>query len=382
MNITLKNNRGKKSEFAKQALIRYVQDMHLKVGDKLPGNGQLRQQLDVSATTIFRAIQELRDEDIFEVRDKVGTFIKSEIVSTKIGRSIGLLLPYDSYPSSFICLLSLLIQYALMEQGCLPVPFLRGEIDEFKNAGLETIPGLERALLDEKLDGVIDLCDIKIPSNDHRFDHIPFVLVGFSKEERCGVSLDLLGFVAAAMSKAAHLGFQRPGLVAFAGDYAKSVSIPFFQRMVTECGFAPQNKGNVFTATTSLRGRCWVPYLREMASEARPDVLISIDEFVANDLLTALRLSRDSDLKDYRPALIVCSKAELPMTLAAEWVIYYEVSLTKLAQDATDYLLKRLRGETKSTRMEYLPFIEKSNQEFFGTIDLNGIEKSLEKQTT
>ncbi len=364
MNVTLKNNRGKKAEFAKQALIRYIQDSRLQVGDKLPGHELLRHQLKLSGTTIFRAIQALRDEGVFEVRDKVGTFIKSADFSTKIGRSIGVLLPDDNHPSAFICMLSLFIQYSLIQHGCLPVPFLRRDVDQWKPSGLDDIPGLEDALLNDKLDGIIDLCDIQLDPQDHRFDHIPLVFVGNTQRDKCGVAIDLIGFLSTAMHRAAHSGFRRPALVASSGVYSEEILTPAFRRLVEECGFEPDSERFELKAEPILHGRYWAAPLLELPPEQRPDVLVLMDEYVGNDLLTALRLSEAPGARDYRPTVIVCLNVEQPMTLASDRVVAYRKSLNELACRAVDYLLRRLRGETQNVKVEYLPFEEMPPRDF------------------
>ncbi len=364
MNITLKNNRGKKFEFAKQALIRYVQDAHLQVGDKLPGRDVLQHELKLSGATIFRALQALRDEEVFEMRDKVGTFVKSAEITSKIGRSIGILLPDRDHPSAFICMLSLYIQYTLIQQGCLPVPFLRRDVDQWLPSGVDDIPGLEYALSNDKLDGVIDLCDVFIAPEDHRFDHIPFIFVGNSDNAKCSVGVDLLGYLGAAMERAARGGFRRPAMVGSAGTYAQKVMNPTFRRLVKEHGFAPESADYLLEADSPVHGRYWVRPLLELPPERRPDVLILMDEWVGNDLLTALRLDPRA-VDSYRPCVIASLNVEQPITLAADRVLVYRKSLKELAHRAVAYLLRRLRGETRSVQMEYLPFEEMPEQEFF-----------------
>ena len=73
----------RKTERAKQLLVRYIRDRQLKNGDKLPPQNELRRIFRYGAATICSAVNALRDDGVLEVRDKVGVFVNNS--TTVIG---------------------------------------------------------------------------------------------------------------------------------------------------------------------------------------------------------------------------------------------------------------------------------------------------------
>lgn len=361
MNISLKNNQGRKVEFAKRALIRMVQDSGLKIGDKLPGHEQLQRELQLSGTTIFRAVQQLRDEGIFEVRNKVGTFVKSADLALKIGRSIGLVIPRVScVPSPFYSCLTLFLHHALIANGCLPVPFLNCESLSTKACSIEEFPGLKQAVLDEKIDGIIDLACVELP----RSGEIPLVYVGSPTRARQGIFIDVHDFVEQAMRRAKLCGKKRPALIYSKGNLTDE-SVANFRKSVHLFGFDPASADLHFGAFAICEGRNLAPQLAALPAAKRPDALIFQDEFVGNDLLAGLLVGGTVDRDNYRPTIITHCNDELPLTIPWDDIIYFNMSLSELATQAVKRLLQIEQGNPPRHAIEYWRFSELPKHAFF-----------------
>ena len=66
---------GVKTGLVKQALVRYIRERELRRGDRLPPQGTLRKSLGFGTATIAAAIHELKEDQVLEVRDKIGVFV-------------------------------------------------------------------------------------------------------------------------------------------------------------------------------------------------------------------------------------------------------------------------------------------------------------------
>ena len=66
------NMTERKTERAKQLLVRYIRDRQMTNGDKLPPQNELRRIFRYGAATISSAINALKSDGVLDVRDKVG----------------------------------------------------------------------------------------------------------------------------------------------------------------------------------------------------------------------------------------------------------------------------------------------------------------------
>ena len=71
------NNLGKRTETAKQALLAYIWDQRLEVGDRLPTQVELCRRFNVGSATVDRAVRALVKEQVLESRRGIGVFVKT-----------------------------------------------------------------------------------------------------------------------------------------------------------------------------------------------------------------------------------------------------------------------------------------------------------------
>ena len=121
----LNSENGTKTGKARNALISLIRDRKLEPGDKLPNQKELVSMLGLSATTVMRAINSLKDYGYLDVRNKVGVFLRKAEWDSLAGRTIGLTSLYLEGNSPFYCYLILAIQSRLLSAGCKTVSFFR-----------------------------------------------------------------------------------------------------------------------------------------------------------------------------------------------------------------------------------------------------------------
>jgi len=102
------NGIGKRTEQAKEFIIREIWNMGLKHGDKLPSCGTLSRRINLGRATVFRAVKQLQDEGILDSRDRVGVFIADSRTPGHAGYQLGLVIgnmnssPFNNQLSVFL----------------------------------------------------------------------------------------------------------------------------------------------------------------------------------------------------------------------------------------------------------------------------------------
>ena len=100
----------RKTERAKQLLVRYIRDRQMTTGDKLPPQNELRRIFHYGAATVSSAINALKQDGVLEVRDKVGVFVADPEAGGHAGRVIGITMLYGENNFYYSCLLASLQQ--------------------------------------------------------------------------------------------------------------------------------------------------------------------------------------------------------------------------------------------------------------------------------
>ena len=79
---------SRKVEFARDAIVTWIHDRKLEVGDRLPPYSQLRLEFGLGSQTIAAAVGSLCELGVLEVRDKVGIFVKNPSGGHLAGRTV------------------------------------------------------------------------------------------------------------------------------------------------------------------------------------------------------------------------------------------------------------------------------------------------------
>ena len=98
----------RKTEQAKSLLVRYIRDQQMKRGDRLPPQDFLRKTFKFGTATISAAINELKDDGVLEVRDKVGVFVIDPNADGHAGRTIGITMRHAENSLYYSCILTAL----------------------------------------------------------------------------------------------------------------------------------------------------------------------------------------------------------------------------------------------------------------------------------
>ena len=350
----MKNNQGNQTENVKQALICHIRDKHLKPGDRLPSQTELRQSLGVGAVTIQRAITSLKAAGILETLPHKGVIVKDIQVNGFVGREIGLVCLWRTHQPSSASLLQC-VQLQLHQAACQCKLFLRSFPEMTNVDSLDYFDGLRRCIRQKRIQGLLTTVSFDAEAWDFfRKYHLPVVSFDTASQND-GYKVKTGDIVLDAIALAHERGFRRPAL--FSGGYPFTEKIR--RQFMESTDLSPDMYCHFMNPEIIVEDIPidWRPTLSRlldhyasMPDAWKPDVLILPDDFIAlivNDYLLHLRLRGIQ----WQPHLIYMTHKQVPMI--PKGMIRgdcFEFDIMQYSDKAVSLLLDIIRGKEKQER--------------------------------
>ena len=152
-----KSYSGVRTRQARHALLNYMRDYGLKIGDKLPPHDLLRRKLGFGTATITRALQSLKAAGVLASKHRVGTFVANPKAEGYTSRVIGLAAQrFDMAGAGpYASILVECLRAHFDKAGCETIVYGRKPAVGFVDAGLSYFPGLKRGIQEGRLDAVV-----------------------------------------------------------------------------------------------------------------------------------------------------------------------------------------------------------------------------------
>ena len=347
--IKQKNNLGNQTENMKQALVCHIRDLHLKPGDRLPTQAELRRKFGVGATTIQRAVDSLAKAGIVEIRPHKGVILKKMETNGFVGREIGLVCIRSEY-SPYFALVMESLQMCLHESACQCKLFLRDYHDMTDLDSLSYFDGLQRCIEQNEIQGILTLVSFDDPAWELiRKHNIPVVsLASASRNEGYKV---VNALPAEDLFKLAHArGFKRPAWIQCGYPQAEQI----YKEFVENCPLPPEKYLHLIRETIVVEDAPpnWGKELKEvlqkilaLPEKELPDVVIIPDDFIVSDFQRILLQARLKGVK-WDPHFIYITHRQLPIFLPEDIPgDYFEHDFMVQAKAAVDLLLDLIRGK-------------------------------------
>ena len=339
---------GVKTGLVKQALVRYIRERELRRGDRLPPQGTLRKSLGFGTATIAAAIHELKEDQVLEVRDKIGVFVVNPEADGHTGRVIGLAVNALEVSAFRSCLSNLLL-IQLAERGWQVRPFFCMNPDLSGKLDLASFPGLRRTVERGGIEALISLGDFSDESMRYfQSKQLPTLFIGSLERSGERVYIDMESYMHEALAKLKERGCRRPAAL-----ISKGLE-PLRKRFFTDLNGFPQTE---HPEMLFLSGN-FVPDGAEAARrllaevpELRPDGVVIFDDTLASSFTAELYRSGSG----YRPRLAILRNLQNPMDFATVDPVIFTVDLNELDAAAARLLWKRFHGETTPMLHPYVP---------------------------
>ncbi len=329
---------GIKVILAKQALVRYIREMNLKPGDRLPPQATLRDKLKLGTTTISSALYELQADRVVEIQDKVGVFVLDPEADGHIGRRIGLAINALEV-SAFRCCMSNLLQNLFAKQGWQVIPFFCDQLDLCGKMAYQTFPGLKRSVKQKEIEALVALGDFSDESLAFFASHkLPFLFVGALETESSRVVVDMSAFLLNAFEKFAEAGIKYPAIVI--PEALKAQLEPIYERELQN--FPETKKALLLTGNFMPDGAQAAKRILELAPDERPDGIAIFDDTLASSFCAELARQRSCG---YQPRMAILEVMQNPMDFAADKIFAFYVDQKFMAKRAVMSLGNMFRGK-------------------------------------
>ncbi len=340
---------------AYRMILRYLRSQKVTVGQLLPTQAELRQELNFSNDTLTRAMKWLVEDGVLERKQRAGTMVLDMSKARLDDHTVMLaMVPHNTLPDEpfYGHLLRALEGYIREILGA-QVRIMAHVIDKHGNAEwpLNTFPGLEEMVLQGDIDAVI--CPIAVASDDTApltKLGVPWLHVSSWEKTNAGVVIDQQPMMLQACEMLVSRGCKRLAVV------TKDARARHHNRYWN--AFIQASEMHSFQTAPILEagdisleaGRQLARRILKMPVRQRPDGMVVINDVLASGLTDVLR-----DQKAYQPEIAV--QANVPGTLIFGLpVIRFDVDVYRLAKQVVQ-LLKHswLSPEILASRQWLIP---------------------------
>ena len=364
MSLVYERNRyGRKTEFTRKALIRYIVDHELKRGDRLPSQTELIRAIGTSSSTVIRAVNSLSDDGILDVRDKVGVFLRTDRLLGKVARTVALLTQCTvADVSPFYAGLALMLIQKLQQVGCqtLIFPWKRDLNQDPSRRNHKEFPGLNDALVDGKIDVVFDFTGWDGDEYFSRYG-VPLLTLGVMPSSANSIVIDMAGFCGRALALLAANGVRNVRVVSPHEALSRQLR-PILEEAAGKYGWERPDD-LLLTVDRVSQGRELARQFFLADKGARPDGFVFMDEFIGIDFLNGLAVCQKGKA-DYHPQVAMAYDSDLQLSYPRDDIFFFEKKVHEIADLAADSILDISRNH-RSGLTRYYSCSEIGRKDFF-----------------
>lgn len=347
---------GKRTELAKELIVREIWDSGAKQGDKLPSCGTLSRKLKLGRATVFRAVKKLQEEGILLARDRIGIFIADPKTPGRVSYQIGLLIG-NMNSSPFNNLMSIYLQNYCIDRGCRCLMFHpdhvlhQTSLEDSLSAHIGVRQQIERGELHGLLTQLALSEENRVYLERHR---IPSCFVGGLSPNPARLS------VAISLPEVVQMGAQRLSL---ARCRKPAMLNPETERGSQAEKLFGEMTGGICIPYQNLTGLDSIAQkILELPPAKRPDGFLIPDDLVAQ-LFYASLIRRNG--AGYLPFVVILAPAEQLLPFPGEADII-EFSVQELARQSVGLLLENIRNY--STERKEIILTLKVRKHVLGTL--------------
>jgi len=356
------DNQGKRTERAKQALLRFIWERKLSHGDRLPSQKELRADLSVGGATVERAVKALVAEGILSAKKGVGVFLEEAKPFGHPGFTIGLAGLYADRFTIMQATLAQSVEAQLHRNGCRCVPFPHHELspDFYLERPLSSLPGLKETIARGDLSGLIALSLLnRSEVEELEQTGLKICYVGSLFAAHCGVVIDTPWFIGESLKQLLLAGVKNPKIyIGPLGESMEEEVLTVIDRTLGDFGRAGTGDSLIETDYKNFLNLDFRQYAHELLAlpaAQRPDGLVLCDDIMAMNFTSELVRLQGRHI-DYMPRIVSMQNREFRIVLPVNELTVYWIDLAEMARLVTDMLLRRLSGaEPQQKLIKYKP---------------------------
>jgi DNA-binding LacI/PurR family transcriptional regulator len=343
------SNQGLRTEQAKRMLVRYVWDLNLKTGDRVPSYQSLRSQLGLGDGTIARAVASLKEDGVLTTRNRTGTYVADPHAAGHYGRVVGLLAlrPGGKEVGPFYSFLLHDLQSYFHSHGCRSEIFYRKPTTK-DAVGLDYFHGLERSITNGLLDALVLTANVDQQSWQ-QLEKIKMhpCFVGALTHTPRGVFIDMVGAMRSMVLNLIDRGCRRPGLIGGSGDLHDLIW-PQFCDILKDVGGADPNR-LFFTIRNGIEGgRQSAAQILACNTPDRPDGIAILDDVTAMAFTSCLAREKS----EYSPRFAVMTNKQIPLEYPFKDITFFEFDTSELVKRTGKLTMQYLiKGKSETEKI-------------------------------
>lgn len=324
----------------KESLVRYIADLQLGPGDKLPSQNELRLSQNVGSATISTAIRSLAQDNILEIRDKVGVFVNQNGLDGHTGRNAAILI--NCINSIYIHILVSELQEQLQKVSCQNMVFMCPPDKD--SLCLENYPGFMRNVRQNNISMVFLTTGLD-QSGYEWLDESKASYISLIKNQlapyTCAV--DMHRYVKESFDYLLQKGARRLAIVAYGHKLGSTLNRAFQEQMqlhfphidCDDCIYL----ANGFEASRNVVGQ-----ILSTPKSQRPDALIYTGDLIMQGVSVWLHRIQ-VDLQDrYTPHATAILNRQNPIMPIDSQIAVFEADVHEQSIIAVKTLLDYVRG--------------------------------------
>ena len=333
---------GVKTEMIKQAIVRHIADNRLKRGDRLPSQNDFRHNFKVGATTIGSALKELADDNVLEMRDKVGVFVKEGGLDGHTGRTVAILVNISN--SIYTHIMVSRLQEYLQGENCRNLVFTCP--GDKCSQRLKNYPGLLRSIRQQEITGMLITCEIF--EEEYRFldqTGIEYLSTLINRNGFNSCPIDGERFINEALAYLVARGARRPAVFSLGVDPQGVFPKSFIQAFSRHCPSVDYRQ-LYFTGSGFEHSRLIVEKLLAQAPAERPDAFIFTGDLIMQGISVWLYRLQEGMTDKYLPPAAAMLNKQNPIFPLFNDLAIFELDINEQARIAVNALMEGIRNDS------------------------------------
>ena len=349
-------------------ILRYIRAHHVRPGQQLPTDVELRGKLSLCSNTLASAMAILAMHGVVSRKRRVGTVFHGLHLRPDAPHVfvVGVLIA-SLAEAGFTHTLNALIRYHLRQRGCEDRTYvLRHDAPssaKHEFVKIDDYPWLDRDLRDQRTDALLSVNRVE-PRAGIPICHLNDVPGGWC------VLLNRAHLITAGSRVLRELGCQRLAVMytPFHSEDRYDLDRQATHRAIVTAGLNPDQTDLILTKARSSPDEAMEVLYRNRTVAERPDAVLITDDHLAANLTQAVAAT------DWRPRLVVQTNRQLPVGFALP-VIRFEFDLDEYARKAAELMLDVLLNPSLQPEMRLV--MPRLCEEDLLEVDAAGIARAI-----
>ncbi len=343
---------GAKTELIKRLIVRHIRDNRLAPGAKLPGQNDMRAMFGCGSATLSAALNELREDGILRVVDKVGVYVTVPDSSPLKGWRVALVTE-EIKGNPYMAFLLVFLSQELNRNDCRTQTFIRQALPEGAPGAPDGMRELRHAVKNGDVDAILSFMPFEA-ADEEFFNrrHVRLAYMELDPEHPWSFGLNMDKIVSESvriMAEAGvkHMEYAQVNRADRLKDAFEAAAARFAPEVPRRGAVHRIGAGGAERRDSIERMvRVWL----DVPPEERPDGVLVLDDIVAWHIIHRLL-----NVSSWMPKLLTMRNYDINLPVSDCVIGYWRVDIGAYAEFVAKHFMTMLRGGVSGPSVRYLP---------------------------